>query len=73
MPLRIFMDGILYITGFYDKGSGQHQVYGSVVAEMGVVGNGTLDVYYNWRLKDGMPVSIINKVRLARWQIDNVG
>jgi hypothetical protein len=68
--LNLFMDGILCIQGWYDKGSGNHQIYGSIYAELGVVGTGTLDVYYNSELANGFPVSINNKVELAMEKVE---
>jgi len=68
--LNAFMDGLLYIAGYWD-GSGNPCAFGSVVVENGFRGTGTLDVYYNWRIKDGFPVHINSLVDLKRWKIQD--
>jgi len=68
--LNIFMDGILLVNGNLDKGSGNNQIFGSVYAEKGYIGTGTLDVYYNIKLKDGFPFPIQSRVDLVMWKIE---
>ncbi len=48
-----YLDGVLYCAGTIDV-TGNPVVFGSVVAENGFTGSGTFDVWYNWRLKDGL-------------------
>lgn len=54
---RAFMDGILCVRGEI-KITGNPVVYGSVFAERGFSGTGTMDVWYNAELKDGFPAPI---------------
>lgn len=50
---NIFLDGVLYAAGTLAM-AGNAGVYGSVVTQMGFVGNGTPDVYYNSELANGI-------------------
>ncbi|HNY26353.1 MAG TPA: hypothetical protein PKH31_03125 [Candidatus Sumerlaeota bacterium] len=50
---KVYLDGVLYCAGYIDV-TGNPVVYGSVVAEKDFRGSGTFDVWYNWRLKDGL-------------------
>ncbi len=50
---KVYLDGVLYCAGTIDV-TGNPVVFGSVVAENGFTGSGTFDVWYNWRLKDGL-------------------
>ena len=53
---KIFLDGVLYAAGTLAMG-GNNGVFGSVVAEKGFVGGGTPDIYYNWKLANGLDLS----------------
>jgi hypothetical protein len=53
---KVYLDGVLYCAGTIDV-TGNPVVYGSVVAQKGFTGSGTFDVWYNWRLKDGLPIT----------------
>ena len=51
---KVFLDGVLYTPGYVDV-SGNPVTYGAVIAETGVQGTGTMDVYYDPELKNGLP------------------
>jgi len=36
---------------------GNRSVYGSVITERGFTGNGTMDIWYNANLDDGLPIN----------------
>lgn len=50
---NVFLNGLMYSSGSVQN-VGQPKVYGAWVAQDGFTGGGTPDVYYNWRLKDGL-------------------
>lgn len=50
---KIFLDGVLMSPGRVDM-AGNAGVYGSVVAGGGFGGGGTPDIWYNWRLAQGL-------------------
>lgn len=64
---KLWVDGVIYISGTWNVG-GNPKVYGSVIAEREITGNGTPDVYYNYRLADGeyFPVGSRVKIQLFR-------
>lgn len=51
-PLRISHNGVLYTWGTFNL-TGNRVFYGSLIAEGGYSGNGTPDVFYNYRLSTG--------------------
>lgn len=67
--IDIFHYGFLYAWGTIANG-GNRTIYGSVYTELGYTGNGTPDVYYNYRLRDGSWLDL-NNSRVARnlWNI----
>ena len=50
---KVWLDGVLYSAGVMNMG-GNPKVYGTVIAEKGYASGGTPDVYYNWRLRNGL-------------------
>ncbi len=50
---KVYLNGVLYSAGYIDV-TGNPVVYGSVVVQKDFRGTGTFDVWYNWRLKDGL-------------------
>jgi len=52
---KVYLDGVLYTAGWMDL-AGNPVVYGSVVAEKGYASGGTPEIYYNYRLKDGLEI-----------------
>lgn len=51
----IYLDGVLYSAGRLDLG-GNSRIFGSVIAQKGYYSNGTPDIYYNYKLKDGFEI-----------------
>ena len=53
--LKIYLDGVLFSAGTVSLG-GNAGVYGSVVSELGFVGGGTPNIYYNYKLENGLEI-----------------
>lgn len=68
--MRISHSGLMYSWGQINL-SGNRTFYGSVHAEKGYAGNGTPEVYYNARLRDGSWLNI-NQSRVSRtlWDVN---
>lgn len=64
---QIFLDGVIYSAGSLAL-SGNAGVFGSVIAEGGITGGGTPDVYYNAALRNGIPIPIASQLTLALWR-----
>ena len=55
-PLNdILLDGVMYIGGYADFG-GNPRIYGSLIAELGYVGGGTPEIYFNHKLIEGLEI-----------------
>jgi hypothetical protein len=54
LPL-VYLDGVMYIAGRADF-RGNPVVFGSLVVEQGYDSRGTPDIYYNYKLKDGLDI-----------------
>lgn len=52
---KVYLDGVLYAAGTIHFG-GNPVIYGSVVAEQGYLSGGTPEIYYNYRLANGLNV-----------------
>jgi len=52
---KTYLDGLMYTSGTTHFG-GNPVIYGSVVSEKGYLSGGTPDIYYNHKLKDGIPI-----------------
>ncbi len=50
---KIFLDGVIYSAGTMSL-SGNAGIYGCAVAQKGFTGGGTPNIWYNWRLKNGL-------------------
>ena len=55
LPQNPYLDGLMYVSGTMEF-KGNPVIYGSVVSERGYKGTGTADIYYNHKLKDGIPI-----------------
>lgn len=51
---KVFLDGVMFTPGKLDV-TGNPVTFGAVIAEEGIRGTGTMDVYYDSELKDGLP------------------
>jgi hypothetical protein len=59
--------GVIYAEGVYAQ-QGNQVTYGSIVARGGFGSGGTPDVWYDARLRDGMPFSFNSEVSVAHWE-----
>lgn len=59
--------GVIYTVGQYQQQGGQ-LTYGSIIARGGFGSGGTPDVYYDYRLKDGLAFPFDSEVAVARWE-----
>ncbi|MCX8037180.1 MAG: hypothetical protein N3D11_09090, partial [Candidatus Sumerlaeia bacterium] len=65
---KVFMDGLLVLEGSF-AGTGNGILYGACYIERGYSGTGTIDVWYNYGLRNGFPYSpIMSKVSAVRWK-----
>lgn len=66
---RIFHNGFLHVWGSV-SGGGNRTVYGSIYAERGYASNGTPEVYYNIRMRDGSWLNLnTSRVRRMLWNV----
>lgn len=56
---KVYLDGVLYSAGWMNLG-GNPVIYGSCVAQKGYVSGGTPDVYYNYKLANGLEIPKAN-------------
>ena len=66
---KAFMDGILAVKGSIEV-AGNPIVYGSVYADGGFSGGGTMDVYYNVELANGFPAPL-HPAALAYFKVED--
>ena len=62
--------GVIYTAGTYNQ-SGNPAIYGSLVAKEGFGTSGTPEVWFDQRLKSGLPFSFNSEGSIARWTEDN--
>jgi hypothetical protein len=59
--------GVIYCDGVYEQ-QGNQITYGSLIARGGFGTGGTPDVWYDERLRSGLPFAFNSEVSVARWE-----